>query len=359
MPQLAQRTHDVVHETVAKIEALVDRAEDFLEHVDVGNTVHKIVESVNASETVHKIEELADTAEDFLESVETGVWNFMSSAISTSMGVLGGGTGTKAAVVPKANIIFDRKTATILALRRDATTYTVDPSALLESSSISDKELAERFKSFKGSFEISTYATQITRLLDEDSEVRAVLSKTVPSAITYDEFWTRYFFRVQEVDREEEARKKLMSDANLNDEEFAWDDDSEEEEKQQLPSPQQSEKHISVQKQQLKEDSKILGPVSISEAVAVVESNKATPTGQRHHPVVEELRENSSGSDSSSFDVVSDKPKGGVESLADSEIASVNSTDEEAAKGDKKEKEKVLGKEDEEEGEAADWDTWE
>ena len=35
----------------------------------------------------------------------------------------------------------------------------------------------------------------------------------VPSQASYDDFWARYFFRVQEVEYEEEHRKKIMGKA--------------------------------------------------------------------------------------------------------------------------------------------------
>ncbi|KAJ3031651.1 UNVERIFIED_CONTAM: BSD domain-containing protein 1 [Siphonaria sp. JEL0065] len=364
---LLASTPDVVEETVAKIEALVDRAEDFIhQHVDVSNTVHKLVESVNSSETVHKIEEFADTAEDFLESVENGVWNFMSNAISmvpTNLGIGGGGAK---AVVPKANIIFDRKTATILALRRDAATYTSDPSALPTSTSpsTSEKELSERYTAFKASFEISTFSAKIARLLDEDSEVRGLMTKIVPSSISYEEFWTRYFFRVQEVDREEEARKKLISNADLNEEEIGWSDESSEEE-QDVAAVEIQEKKATEFKTSVKNalndtTAMVLGrPVSITEAVEIVESNKPIVASSPHQ-VVEELRATSSvSSDRSSFDVVSDKPKE-ADSVSESEAVSVFEKEEEslvtAVTEEKKPKKKKEG-DDEGEEEAVDWGT--
>ncbi|KAJ3010802.1 UNVERIFIED_CONTAM: hypothetical protein HDU68_001966 [Siphonaria sp. JEL0065] len=348
-PSLAS-TPDVVEETVAKLEALVDRAEDFIQHVDVSSTVHKLVESVNSSETVHKIEEFADTAEDFLESVENGVWNFMSSAISmvpTNLGIGGGVVTGKPAVTTKANIIFDRKTATILALRRDTATYTSDPCAFPSSTtpSASEKECAKRYTAFK---------------------------YLIPSSISYEEFWTRYFFRVQEVDREEEARKKLISNADLNEEEIGWSDDSSEEEEAAAVAQEKKAAELRTPTKESVQNvpnlnettTTILGRhLSITEAVAIVESRKTVvvPSSPVHHQVVEELRATSSGSsDRSSFDVVSDKPKG-VESVSESEAASVTEEEEESlVVAATEEKDLKKTKEGDDEGEeAADWDTWE
>ncbi|KAI8611563.1 hypothetical protein BC830DRAFT_649042 [Chytriomyces sp. MP71] len=231
-----------VQKVVTSADHLLDVAEGYLEKVDVG-------------ETVHKMEALADRAEDFLESVETQVWGLLGTAISSvsassgaglakgALGAIGGalggvvgtgagfsGMGLSARVkAPTANIIFDRRTATILALRHAESTYITDPS-VLTSMAPSERDLAQRYTDYKLRFDISNYAGQISRIFEDDAEVRALLTKVVPAVVSYDEFWMRYFFRVSEVDREEEARKRLMNDADMNEEEFAWDDDSSDEE---------------------------------------------------------------------------------------------------------------------------------
>ncbi|KAI8619336.1 hypothetical protein BC830DRAFT_1165461 [Chytriomyces sp. MP71] len=235
-----------VRKVVTSADHLLGVAEGYLEKVDLG-------------ETVDKMEALADRAEDFLESVETQVWEFFGTAISSvsassgaglakgALGAIGGalegvvgagaafsGVGGSAQVrVPPANIIFDRRTATILALRHAESTYIADPSALT-STVPSERDFTHRYTDYKSQFDISNYAGQISRIFEDDAEVRALLTKVVPAVVSYDEFWMRYFFRVSEVDREEEARKRLMNekdqDADMNEEEFAWDDDSSDEE---------------------------------------------------------------------------------------------------------------------------------
>jgi hypothetical protein len=37
----------------------------------------------------------------------------------------------------------------------------------------------------------------------------------VPGEVPYDEFWMRYFFKIAEVEREEETRKRLMSGKSM------------------------------------------------------------------------------------------------------------------------------------------------
>ncbi|KAJ3130308.1 BSD domain-containing protein 1 [Physocladia obscura] len=358
----------------------VDRAEDFLDNVNVSKivdkvNVSKIVDSVAVAQTVEKIELLADKAEDFLESVETGVWNFMSNAISTASSmiptnIISGSTGKKSSSVPKGSIIFDRKTATVITLRHAESTYLDDPSQIFPSanaSSTAEKDQIQRFFAFKENFEISAYKVQISRLFDDDIEIRGLLAKLVPSAISYDEFWLRYFFKISEVDREEEMRKKLMNDADLNNEEFDWDATSEEEKEDEkaetativgksIEKAVTSAPHIALPS---KNSLMSLEPVTISEAVAVVERNKyvASPVLSTQGIITIKVVEGDSSKKKSpvssdresSFDEVSDD-KRGVESLSEEGLIS----SDESKKGKSRDSGSGDGGE-----ETTDWDTWE
>ncbi|KAJ3339188.1 BSD domain-containing protein 1 [Entophlyctis luteolus] len=336
----------VVTDTVARLEALVDRAEGLIDS-GVGS-VAKMVERVDVAHTVERIENLADRAEDFLESVETGMWNFMSSAISnatslipTDLGMRSGSSGTAKGM--KSNIIFDRKTATIISLRHSESTYLEDPANIHSSSPFAKLEQAKRYVVFKDAFEISLYSTEIARLFDDDIEMRGILTKLVPSSLTYDEFWLRYFFQISEVEREEEARKKLMNDAEQNAEEFDWDNDSSEEEnlssgaqqRQGASSSPRTSRPVNEPEQHqptpVRKPAMLnpLVPVSITEAVAVVEQNRGmdSPIAPAMleslvlATVGEDAKHKSPAlSEQSSFDVVSDDKR--VESMSEEGTAS-------------------------------------
>jgi hypothetical protein len=45
----------------------------------------------------------------------------------------------------------------------------------------------------------------------DDGMLRSTHSALVPGELTEDEFWTRYFFRVHQIDQEEERRKAVLS----------------------------------------------------------------------------------------------------------------------------------------------------
>ncbi|KAJ3239719.1 BSD domain-containing protein 1 [Chytriomyces hyalinus] len=396
---ISPKVNQVVESTVAKLGALVDSADNLLDQAET------FLEKVDVSETVHKIEALADKAEDFLESVEKGVWGFMSSAIS----MIPSATGAASKTVPnKSSIIFDRRTATILSLRHAESTYILDPSKPT-STATSELDLAQRYTEYKNRFDITHYSGQIARIFEDDHEVRALLTKIVPSKVNYDEFWMRYFFRVSEVDREEEARKRLMNDADLNEEEFAWDDDSSDEEKDEsttadvqnppstqpeaervtqpetpkqnapakhrtldaaTPTPINTENLTPASSANTELSSTRVQPISKEDEIAaLLAETSVTPTDGEQSPTrfanetVETLRKSTdassvgpvaSGSDTS-YDILSEKA--GVASDATSDSGRVSAL-EIAEKPIKKKPATADGSGGEEE-EPADWDTWE
>ncbi|KAJ3105045.1 hypothetical protein HDU97_008653, partial [Phlyctochytrium planicorne] len=165
------------------------------------------------SKTVANLEALADTAEDFLDQVGANISNFITSAVTIS--------------TPKAtpnsskakNLHFDRKAASLAEIRKS-------PSLLLENPS-AGSEAAARFNEFRESFSISTFSSSIARLLNDDEDFEKLHKRVVPSQVANEDFWLRYYFYVSEVEREEEARKRLMNAAPLNEEEVAWESDDE------------------------------------------------------------------------------------------------------------------------------------
>ncbi|KAJ3391626.1 BSD domain-containing protein 1 [Entophlyctis sp. JEL0112] len=285
----------VVTDTVARLEALVESAEGLIDS-GVGS-VAKMVESVDVTHAVERIEKLADRAEDFLESVETGVWNFVSSAISNASSLLptdivmrSGSAGTTKSV--KSNIIYDRKTATIMSLRHAQSTYIEDPLNITPSGSPAAIEKAKRYADFKDTFQISLYSTQISRLFDEDVEMRALLTQLVPSSLTYEEFWLRYFFQISELEREEETRKKLISDVEQNAEEVDWDDGSSQEEEEKACAEKSQKASTSANSQAVNETKQQQPPLvkkpEAIEPIVPASNTEAVAAGEQELPAIAE-----------------------------------------------------------------------
>lgn len=125
----------------------------------------------------------------------------------------------KEPVAPRKRIIYDRKEARLEELRMDPATYTTDPRT-----DMTDPTLPNRFEEFADGFRIPEQAGHISRLLAEKTEIKEILGRLVPSEIPYDVFWQRFFFRVEELEREEERRRTLVQNVVTNEaEEFSWD----------------------------------------------------------------------------------------------------------------------------------------
>ncbi|KAI0775650.1 hypothetical protein BD413DRAFT_491465 [Trametes elegans] len=61
----------------------------------------------------------------------------------------------------------------------------------------------------------------------DGSALKVTVDTLVPEALTQEEFWTRYFFRVYQVEREEARRKAIIQGTIDNEEDFSWEDEEE------------------------------------------------------------------------------------------------------------------------------------
>ncbi|KAI9026277.1 hypothetical protein DFJ74DRAFT_34022 [Hyaloraphidium curvatum] len=149
-------------------------------------------------------------------------------------------------------LIYDPKQVLVAALRADPATFledphesTASPNELLhddKADTSSPLQRAEtRFQAFRTDFNIAEHAGQISRILNEDAEMKRMLERIVPAQASYEQFWQRYFFKIAEIDVLEARRKALMQGVQTaDDEEFTWDeDDSSEEAAANSPSDAQ------------------------------------------------------------------------------------------------------------------------
>ncbi|KAL4128127.1 hypothetical protein KRP22_009027 [Phytophthora ramorum] len=68
------------------------------------------------------------------------------------------------------------------------------------------EELAD-FKEFASFFSAEQHTHEIARAVDEDNEIRTLHDALVPLELSYDEFWSRYFFRQQQAEKIEQERQ--------------------------------------------------------------------------------------------------------------------------------------------------------
>ncbi|KAJ1983221.1 hypothetical protein H4R34_001421 [Dimargaris verticillata] len=105
---------------------------------------------------------------------------------------------------PKRHAAAHRQQKRLQCLQIDRNTYLVDPSAA------SDSATAATFATFCAHFSRDEHASAIEALLQNHPEVQVLYKELVPDQVTAAEFWCRYYFRVQELDAQEQARAQLL-----------------------------------------------------------------------------------------------------------------------------------------------------
>jgi len=67
-----------------------------------------------------------------------------------------------------------------------------------------------------------------SELAADDGILRSTISALVPGELSEDVFWTRYFFRVHQINQEDEQRRAVLSAGpGDQDEDFSWEDEDE------------------------------------------------------------------------------------------------------------------------------------
>lgn len=75
---------------------------------------------------------------------------------------------------------------------------------------------------------VSDKTIEIASLLKKYPELQKLMRELVPETVDYNSFWERYFYKVDQLTKQEEKRLALLQDATKDDQ-FNWDDDDDEE----------------------------------------------------------------------------------------------------------------------------------
>ncbi|KAJ3338245.1 hypothetical protein HDU93_009834 [Gonapodya sp. JEL0774] len=251
----------LVGEVKKQAQTFADQAHQLAESAPaVATQISSVVASSTARVRDFVLEEEEDDGEDELTEVEKTLEEGLErgTQILSQVGMELTSWVRKAVTISPAvdesqksrSIIYDRKHTIISQLRADPTTFLTSPisgvpgtiaspsrlgvSELSSSAQSEDPSfLEERFSTFSENFNVSAYAGEITRLLNVDSDLRRMMDRLVPSEVSYDTFWLRYYFRVAEIDFQEARRKKLVETvirAKMEEDSgFDWDADDDKE----------------------------------------------------------------------------------------------------------------------------------
>ncbi|KIY67154.1 hypothetical protein CYLTODRAFT_376607 [Cylindrobasidium torrendii FP15055 ss-10] len=185
------------------------------------------------------------------------------------------GKGKAAAVATRAEALLKR-------LKHDSDIIRHDPEADEQY-----KQWIEAEVTPKGGIQGEEWAARIAEALADHADgaaLKANLDTLVPEEITNDVFWTRYFFRAQQITQEESRRQALIQASTETTEDFAWEDDEDESHTPAASSSVVAPVHekqppsISSSPRQGSEDSYDVVSGNTSEVVGK-ESKAAKPTG--------------------------------------------------------------------------------
>ncbi|KAM0792642.1 hypothetical protein ACM66B_002424 [Microbotryomycetes sp. NB124-2] len=126
-------------------------------------------------------------------------------------------------------VAIGRRDLLVARLRSDPDALLVDPAA--EQDGAADTRFAQFLRSVEdeGGIASEVWRERITNELDQGGDkIKATYETLVPSRLTHDSFWSRFFFRVAEIDADESRRKQIL-DAQVDDDDFSWDMDDEDE----------------------------------------------------------------------------------------------------------------------------------
>ncbi|KAF9793238.1 hypothetical protein BJ322DRAFT_113524 [Thelephora terrestris] len=199
-----------------------------------------------AEEYVHKSEELLREAGEFLkdavkvvppesqgESVGvmwdgSDVWMLPAMAASVASEWTPGAAagGAESSSVEGTRAVATRAEELLRRLRHDDTVIKADPEGEENVKAFFDEWVSNRVEPAGG---IGGEKWSEKRELALEAEgVSGLMDSVVPSEMTEEVFWTRYFFRVHQIEREAERRKALLQGTSDSEDVFSWEDDDDE-----------------------------------------------------------------------------------------------------------------------------------
>lgn len=113
-------------------------------------------------------------------------------------------------------VLLDRWETQLHAIRTDPNTYCHEPEGP-----------PEVYEAWLETFDLDSCQQELSDIMIDNREVRALYAKLVPAAVSHVEFWQRYYYRVHLLKQTEAKRAEIMkrAETKIPKEESLWDDD--------------------------------------------------------------------------------------------------------------------------------------
>ncbi|PVU90668.1 hypothetical protein BB561_004786 [Smittium simulii] len=135
------------------------------------------------------------------------------------------------------SLVEKQRNNLLLDLQSNKYTFTIDPSKIDEEKpenpsdkrvyplALQSKEVSQQFIAFKEAFNLAQFQSKYKLLLETNQVTHDLFNELVPSELTEDDFWCRYYFRECQFDSEHERRLKLLREAvsKTHEDDFDWE----------------------------------------------------------------------------------------------------------------------------------------
>lgn len=186
------------------------------------------VTRAQAEEYVHKSEALLKEAGDFLkdavkivppddyDDTSTGImWDGADVWEMPTTSARGKGKAKDSELLVKARAAATRAETLLRQLKRDPELLKIDPASIESTKPIFELFVKNDVESMEGGISGTHWTDKRTVCLKDGSIEANTLKETkealVPSTLDEDTFWTRYFFRVHQIEEDERKRKELLA----------------------------------------------------------------------------------------------------------------------------------------------------
>ena len=155
-----------------------------------------------AAKRLKEIQKAEDAADEALLKFGTNIRNFLKDAVSIAP------PSTEAG--QESTVLFESKDASgkrvIHTTRFDAQLHVIHTSL----DSFTKDPVSEEYEPWTNTFNVESKTGDITQDLENFTELRASMEKLVPDAVTYGNFWKRYYFLRHSIETAEARRRDLL-----------------------------------------------------------------------------------------------------------------------------------------------------
>ena len=160
-----------------------------------------------ATKRLRDIEKAEDAADEALLRYGTTIRNFFRDAVAIAPPAEGEAAVGKDG---KAVLLFESKDRdgkrVIHTTRLDAQLHAIHSAQ----DRFRKDPVSPEFASYKQAFSVDKQTEAISKDLAAHRELREVMEQLVPGEVSYEDFWTRYYFLRHVVESEEQRRKELL-----------------------------------------------------------------------------------------------------------------------------------------------------